>query len=62
MNWSLEHVHYPSRYFKFIFNHLKNNESRALICIPNYGDIYIKLINQMLNCLFICIIFSTEIS
>tara|TARA_B100000900_G_scaffold413969_1_gene439277 strand:+ start:106 stop:1068 length:963 start_codon:yes stop_codon:yes gene_type:complete len=41
MNWSLEHVHEPSKYFKFIFNHLKNNESKALICIPNYeGHIY----------------------
>ena len=43
MNWSLEHVHYPSRYFKFIFNHLKNNESRALICIPNYGGHIYKI-------------------
>ncbi len=41
MNWSLEHVHNPSRYFKFISKHLRNNQSKALICIPNYnGHIY----------------------
>lgn len=41
MNWSLEHVHNPSRYFKFFSKHLKDKASKVLICIPNYdGHIY----------------------
>ena len=40
---SLEHVHYPSRYFKFIFNHLKIMNQESLICIPNYGGHIYKI-------------------
>jgi len=41
MNWSLEHVHDPSKYFRFIYKHLKNNNSKAIISVPNYdGHIY----------------------
>ena len=41
LNWSLEHVHKPSLYFKFISKHLRHKDSKAIICIPNYsGHIY----------------------
>lgn len=40
MNWSLEHVHSPSKYFSFIRERLLP-EGRAVIAIPNYdGQIY----------------------
>ena len=40
MNWSLEHVHAPSKYFEFIDNHL-SSQGRAIIAVPNYkGLIY----------------------
>lgn len=40
MNWSLEHVHKPSEYFKFVSQNLKKN-GNFLLCIPNYdGHIY----------------------
>ncbi len=41
MNWSLEHVHDPNKYFKFIKHHL-NNKGSAIITVPNYsGLIYL---------------------
>ena len=40
MNWSLEHVHSPSEYFEFIYNHLSPG-GRAVIAVPNIkGLIY----------------------
>ena len=40
MNWSMEHVHEPSKYFEFFDNHL-SSEGRAIIAVPNYkGLIY----------------------
>ncbi len=40
MNWSLEHVHNPQKYFKFISEHLNKN-GEAVICIPNFeGHLY----------------------
>lgn len=40
MNWSLEHVHSPSRYFRFIAERLLPG-GRAVIAVPNYeGLIY----------------------
>ena len=40
MNWSLEHVHDPQKYFDFISKRLKKN-GEAVICIPNFsGEIY----------------------
>ena len=41
MNWSLEHVHDPEKYFKFFEDHLKP-EGKVIIAIPNYsGLIYL---------------------
>ena len=34
MNWSLEHAHYPSEYFKFFKNNLSEN-GRVIIGVPN---------------------------
>ncbi len=40
LNWSLEHVHDPAKYFKFFSKKLKKN-GEILICIPNFdGHIY----------------------
>lgn len=40
LNWSLEHVHDPQKFFNFISKRLKK-KGEALICIPNYeGHIY----------------------
>jgi SAM-dependent methyltransferase len=40
MNWSLEHVHSPSRYFEFLRGHLEP-AGRAVIAVPNFdGFIY----------------------
>jgi SAM-dependent methyltransferase len=41
MNWSLEHVHNPEKYFKFLSDHL-DTQGKAIITIPNYsGLIYL---------------------
>jgi len=42
MNWSLEHVHYPSRYFEFISDHLEIG-GQAVIAVPNYEGLLYKL-------------------
>jgi len=42
MNWSLEHVHSPSRYFQFIKNHLKK-DGQVIITVPNYKGLLYKL-------------------
>ena len=34
MNWSLEHVYSPKRYFEFIRDHLEKG-GRAVITVPN---------------------------
>ena len=47
MNWSLEHVHSPSEYFRFISIHLSPT-GKAFIMVPNNEGILYKL-NQ--NCL-----------
>ena len=47
MNWSLEHVHSPSKYFKFIGERLREN-GHALICVPNIdGKIYKEDISML---------------
>ena len=47
MNWSLEHVHSPSEYFRFISSHLSPT-GKAFIMVPNNEGILYKL-NK--NCL-----------
>jgi SAM-dependent methyltransferase len=42
MNWSLEHVHAPSKYFEFINNHL-SEDGRAIIAVPNYKGLIYRL-------------------
>lgn len=42
MNWSLEHVHHPSLFFEFIYNHL-NSGGHAVICVPNYEGLLYRL-------------------
>lgn len=42
MNWSLEHVHTPSKYFDFISSHLSAN-GRAIIAVPNYNGLIYHL-------------------
>lgn len=45
MNWSLEHVHSPSKYFEFISQNLKK-DGKFLLCIPNYDGLIYKLDNK----------------
>ena len=42
LNWSLEHVHYPSKYFEFISLNLTQN-GIAIICVPNNDGMIYKL-------------------
>jgi SAM-dependent methyltransferase len=42
MNWSLEHVYSPLRYFEFVRDHLEK-EGRAVIAVPNYEGLIYKL-------------------
>lgn len=42
LNWSLEHVHSPSAYFDFIYNHLSEN-GRAVIAVPNFQGLIYRL-------------------
>lgn len=42
MNWSLEHVHEPSRYFCFLRDHLQRN-GRALIAVPNLDGLIYRI-------------------
>lgn len=42
MNWSLEHVHSPDRYFAFLRNHLISG-GRAIIAVPNYDGLIYRL-------------------
>lgn len=42
LNWSLEHVHYPRDYFKFIQEHLAKN-GIAIICVPNNNGFIYKI-------------------
>jgi len=42
MNWSLEHVYSPLRYFQFIKDHLEK-KGRAVIAVPNYDGLIYKL-------------------
>jgi SAM-dependent methyltransferase len=42
MNWSLEHVHSPSRYFEFLRGHLEP-DGRAVIAVPNYDGLIYRL-------------------
>jgi SAM-dependent methyltransferase len=42
MNWSLEHVHSPSRYFEFLRAHLESS-GRAVIAVPNYDGLIYRL-------------------
>ena len=42
MNWSLEHVHYPSKYFNFVRDNI-NDDGKFLLCIPNYDGLIYKI-------------------
>ena len=42
MNWSLEHVHAPSDYFRFIADRLIPG-GQAVIAVPNYGGMLYRL-------------------
>ena len=42
LNWSLEHVHTPSRYFRFLQEHLETS-GRAMIAVPNYDGLIYRL-------------------
>ncbi len=42
MNWSLEHVHSPTAYFKFIAAHLAE-QGKAVIAIPNYDGLLYRI-------------------
>ena len=42
MNWSLEHVHDPKKYFEFFKNNLQKN-GKVLLCIPNYNGLLYQL-------------------
>ncbi len=42
LNWSLEHVHSPSKYFEFINSHL-SNYGIAIICVPNNDGLIYKI-------------------
>jgi len=42
LNWSLEHVHSPSRYFSFINSHL-TKDGIAVICVPNTDGILYRI-------------------
>ena len=42
MNWSLEHVHAPSKYFSFMKKHLADN-GKIIITVPNYDGIIYRL-------------------
>ena len=42
LNWSLEHVHKPSLYFKFISDHLTSN-GIAVVCVPNNNGLIYKI-------------------
>ena len=42
MNWSLEHVHSPARYFQYIKDHLVEG-GQAVIAVPNYEGLLYKL-------------------
>ena len=42
MNWSLEHVHSPARYFHFIASHLAER-GKAVITVPNYDGLLYRI-------------------
>ena len=42
MNWSLEHVHSPAHYFRFIAAHLAP-QGKAVIAVPNYDGLLYRI-------------------
>lgn len=42
MNWSLEHVHAPGDYFRFIAAHLADG-GKAIIAVPNYDGLLYRI-------------------
>lgn len=42
MNWSLEHVHSPAEYFRFISSRLTES-GKAIVAVPNYGGLLYSL-------------------
>ena len=42
MNWSLEHVHSPASYFRFIADHLADG-GKAIIAVPNYDGLLYRI-------------------
>lgn len=48
MNWSLEHVHSPSDYFKFVFERL-NKGGLFIISVPNYDGLLYKYNKELVE-------------
>ncbi|MFK7825063.1 MAG: class I SAM-dependent methyltransferase [Oligoflexales bacterium] len=48
MNWSLEHVHDPQKYFKFIYDHLRPG-GMGVVCVPNMNGILYRLFPDCLE-------------
>ena len=42
MNWSLEHVHSPAGYFRFIAAHLADG-GKAIVAVPNYDGLLYRI-------------------
>jgi SAM-dependent methyltransferase len=42
MNWSLEHVHSPASYFRFIAAHLADG-GKAIVAVPNYDGLLYRI-------------------
>jgi SAM-dependent methyltransferase len=48
MNWSLEHVYEPSKYFNFI-NKFLNKDGTSIICIPNFDGFIYRLAKDLVE-------------
>ena len=48
LNWSLEHVHSPSKYFEFLEKHLSSN-GIGVICVPNMDGLLYKISSSALE-------------
>ena len=48
LNWSLEHVHYPGKYFEFIEKHLSSN-GVGVICVPNINGLIYRINSNALE-------------
>ena len=48
LNWSLEHVHSPSKYFQFLEKHL-SSKGIGVICVPNINGLLYKINSRALE-------------